>query len=200
MLCNLNCPVNHIAPRVSVAVSAPSNTCKLSECTQPTTTGYVFNVPANAVKAKIGFNVTGITCGPGYTGIASVAVCNQYGGNYIVSGCTLAAITTTATAAPSTSVTTTTSAVVPSSSSNTTLSYIAFTEKPGNDKPVLGTTTAAAAAASATTTKLNDRRSRSVNKLHEDDELSPCSTNVLSTISLTISCLVFGKIVCMNIN
>jgi hypothetical protein len=60
----------------------------VNTCINPTAAGYVLTgVPANAVKAVNGFNVTGVACDAGYVGTASAAVCTGTSAKYVVSGC-----------------------------------------------------------------------------------------------------------------
>jgi hypothetical protein len=83
----------NVKTSVETAASADSSTgitttTQVStECTQPSTAGYDYtSIPANAVKAKTGFNVT-LTCATGYVGIASVTACGSNGQDYAVTGC-----------------------------------------------------------------------------------------------------------------
>ena len=63
-----------------------SGCVEVTECTTPTTAGYVFTSATGSL-AKASFSRTGISCASGYSGEVTINECTEAGQPYSVSGC-----------------------------------------------------------------------------------------------------------------
>jgi hypothetical protein len=215
VLCNLNlnCSANQFAPLVSVAISAPSNTCKPW---QKCDAGY------KRVNGDATSDATCVQCGQGQfqpfnqfigTSCTNWKQCNNneyssFNGNRtsdrvcVLKQTTTTAAPTTTTAAPTTT-TATSSGITTTKTVITTSSPVVVTATTSAAPVSVGNTAASAAslppagtttvAPTITATAASSRSSNTANENDKEEELSNSIVNTMSTISISI---VFMIVIC----